>query len=144
MTRTPDDATVAAWIGIARAQRGAVSRVELRLKAAGLPPLAWYDVLWELEKAGEEGLRPYALEKAMLFEQYNLSRLVDRLEKAGLVARRACLEDRRGHRLMITEAGLAERRLMWDAYAAAIEREIGARLTLSEARTLAALLAKLE
>jgi DNA-binding MarR family transcriptional regulator len=144
MTREPSQATTAAWVGLMRAQRIAVGRVEAKLKAAELPPLTWYDALWELEKAGEEGLRPFELEKALLFEQYNLSRLADRLAAAGLVHKCSCPEDRRGQVLRISDAGRALRREMWEIYAQAIEEAVGRRLELAEAETLAFLLKKLE
>lgn len=143
MTRKPDSAAVAAWISLARAHRVAMCDVEARLKAADLPPLAWYDVLWELEMAGECGLRPFALEKALLFEQYNLSRLIDRMHKAGLVERCSCLDDRRGQTLHVNDQGRALRQRMWDVYGLAIAEIVGDRLDAAEAERLAALLAKL-
>ena len=144
MTTKPSEDTVAVWVGLSRAQRIALRRVEARLKAAKLPPLAWYDALWELEKAGEAGLRPFDLERLMLFEQYNLSRLADRLAKAGLIDRGACPDDARGQVLNITPAGRALRREMWTIYERAIEEAVGARLASAEAQQLAALLLKLE
>lgn len=144
MTENPDEAMVAAWIALGRAQRQATARVEARLKAANLPPLSWYDALWELEKAGEEGLRPRELERAMLFEQYNLSRLADRLNKAGLLDRCACPEDRRGQVLRVSAEGRALRRRMWVIYSQAIEEAIGSRLTAQEAQALSSVLKKLE
>ena len=105
----PPDVVVRAWARLERAHRAAQSTVEARLKRAGLPPLAWYDALLELERADPAGLRPFELQKEMLFAQYNLSRLVDRLEAAGYVARSASEEDGRGQRLTITEAGRAIR-----------------------------------
>jgi DNA-binding MarR family transcriptional regulator len=140
----PSTETVAAWIGLLRAQRSVVARVEARLKAAGLPPLSWYDALWELEKAGDAGLRPCALERAMLLEQYNLSRLVDRLHRKGLVEKLPCPEDRRGSVLAITETGRALRQQMWATYAVAIAAEFGVHFTPAEAATLAALLSRLD
>jgi DNA-binding MarR family transcriptional regulator len=144
MSTGPDKATTAAWIGLMRAQRLVMGRVEARLKAAELPPLSWYDALWELEKAGEEGLRPFELEKALLFEQYNLWRLADRLVSAGLIHRCVCPDDRRGQVLRVTEEGRALRREMWKVYGDAIEDAMGCRLSAEEAETLAALLNKLE
>lgn len=144
MAKKPEDATVSAWIALSRAQRQAVTCVEARLKAAGLPPLSWYDALWELDRAGERGLRPFELERAMLFEQYNLSRLVDRLEKAGLLERFACQQDRRGQVLRINAAGRELRQRMWEIYSQAVEEAIGSRVTNSEAQMLAALLKRLE
>lgn len=144
MTREPDEATVAAWIGLSRAQRVATDRIEARLKAKNMPPLSWYDALWELDKAGEAGLRPYELERAMLFEQYNLSRLAQRLEKAGLISREACEADARGQTLKITDAGREMRRRIWETYSRAIEEAVGTKLSAPEARSLVELLRKLE
>ena len=139
----PVDSAVHAWARLVRAHRAALATVEGHLKAARLPPLAWYDALLELERAGEAGLRPFELQQAMLLAQYNLSRLADRLEAAGYIARTASEDDGRGHRLIITPAGLAVRREMWPVYAAAIESAVGARLSDAEARTLGDLLQKL-
>src|SRR5690606_8184477 len=120
-----------------------MQNVEARLKEADLPPLDWYDAFRELEKTGEGGLRPLELEHALLFEQYNLSRLVERLVKAGLVERRPCVDDRRGHVLAITADGLAIRAKIWSVYAPAIETAVGARLNRDEAVSLARLLARI-
>ena len=86
------------------AQRQALAAIEQALSAAKLPALAWYDVLLELERAGGS-LRPFELERAMLLAQYNLSRLIERLEKAGYVERRTCANDRRGQVIAIIPAG---------------------------------------
>jgi DNA-binding MarR family transcriptional regulator len=144
MTGKPDEATVAAWISLSRAQRVAMASVEARLKAEGLPPLSWYDALWELEKAGECGLRPFELERALLFEQYNLSRLAQRLAEAGLIERKVCEVDARGQMLKISEAGRQMRSRMWKTYSRAIEEAVGAKLNSAEATSLAELLRKLE
>ena len=136
----PSDAAVAAWIALNRAQRAVLGAVETELRRAGFPPLAWYDALLELRRAGEAGLRPMALERAMLLAQHNLSRLVDRLEAAGHVARAPCPEDGRGQILRITEGGRALLAAMWPADAAAIQRHLGRMLTEAEAAALAALL----
>ena len=139
----PSDAIISAWIGLHRAQRVALAVVERRLKQAGLPPLAWYDVLWELERAGKAGLRPFALENALLLEQHNLSRLLDRLEARGLVERRRCQTDGRGQLVVATPAGQGLRREIWPAYRAAIQEAVGAHLDDAEAGRLAVLLAPL-
>ncbi len=143
MSERPSEATVRAWARLTRAQQRAQGEIEAALKAAGLPPLAWYDVLLETERAGRHGLRPFELERAMLLAQYNLSRLVDRLAAAGLVERRPCDDDGRGHMVAITDAGRALRRRMWPVYARAIEHAVGRHLTAQQARTLGDLLDRL-
>ena len=139
----PSDSTVKTWARLLRAHRAALTSVEGALKVAGLPPLTWYDLLLELERAGEGGLRPFELERELLLPQYGVSRLIDRLEKAGHLERKACEDDGRGQRLVITESGRKLRREMWPVYGQAIEGAVGRRLTRAEARSLSGLLAKL-
>jgi DNA-binding MarR family transcriptional regulator len=143
MPKEPADAVVDAWIALNRAQQGALVRIERAFRDAGLPPSAWYDVLWELDRAGEAGLRPFELERRRLIAQSNVSRLVDRLAEAGHVERRPCEEDGRGQRVVITAAGRAMRRRMWPVYARAIEEAVGSRISGREAATLVGLLAML-
>jgi DNA-binding MarR family transcriptional regulator len=140
MAGKPSQTVERAWARLLKAHRTALGGVEYALKAAGLPPLAWYDALLELERAGAPGLRPFELERAMLLEQYNLSRLLDRMEKAGYVERRAHAQDGRGQVVALTPAGKALRRRMWPVYAAAIQDAFGRHLTEQQAKNLDALL----
>lgn len=139
----PSETTVRAWARLVTASQVVLSAVEADLKAAGFPPLAWYDLLLELERAGGTGLRPFELERKTLLVQYNLSRLVERLAKAGYLARRPCPEDGRGSLLTITRSGRTLLRRMWPAYGAAIEAHVGRRLPQQEADQLGRLLGKL-
>jgi DNA-binding MarR family transcriptional regulator len=136
MTADKSEPVIRVWARLMRAQRLALASVERELKAVGLPPLVWYDVLLEVERAGRGGLRPFELERAMLLAQYNLSRLVDRIERAGYVERRVCEDDGRGQLLAITERGKAIRRKMWPIYAEAVEATVGRRLSAKQAENL--------
>ena len=95
-----------------------MSRVESALKAADLPPLAWYEALVELDRAGACGVRPFTLEETLQLPQYGLSRLLARMEVAGLVLRGTCPGDGRGQIVAITDAGREMQRRMWPVYAA--------------------------
>ena len=143
MPKRPSEAVVEAWIALNRAQQAALLRIERAFREAGLPPSAWYDVLWELDKAGAAGLRPFEIERRRLIAQSNVSRLVDRLAEAGYVERQPCEEDGRGQRIVITPAGLHMRRRMWPTYAHAISDAVGRRISEREAASLASLLGKL-
>src|SRR3954447_2919928 len=103
MSRNISHAVVNAWARLIRAREIVVGAVERDLKAAGLPPLAWYDVLLELSRTPAGRLRPFEIEKEILLAQYNLSRLLDRLEKEGLIAREPCDDDGRGQWVVVTE-----------------------------------------
>ena len=74
----PSAAIIKAWGRLIRAERTVVGRIEAELKGAGFPSLRWYDVLLELKRGPEGRLTPGEIEEAVLFEQYNLSRLLDR------------------------------------------------------------------
>lgn len=108
------------WPLLLEAHALLVRAVEARLKEGGLPPLEWYDVLWALERATDQRLRMHALAEQLLLTRFNVTRLVDRLEKAGLVARQKMREDRRGAYAVLTEKGRAVRRRMWPVYRAGI------------------------
>ncbi len=125
--KQPSEIVVKGWARLVRAANQALSAIEADLKRAGHPPLAWYDVLLELRRAGEEGLRPFELERELLLAQHNVSRLIDRLEGKGLVQRRPADNDGRGQRVTITDQGLATLTSMWPDYAAAIQRHVGAK-----------------
>ena len=143
MSRTPSDAVVTAWARLVRAREALVTAVEGDLKAAGLPPLAWYDVLLELSRAERGRLRPLEIEKETLLAQYNLSRLLDRMEKEGLIRREPCEDNARGQWVVITEKGRAAQARTWKVYARAIQQHVGEKLDERSATTLAALLGRL-
>ena len=138
-----DSPLIVAWTNLMRAHRVAHGHVERRLKAEGLPPLAWYDALLEMERAGETPLRPFELETAMLLPQSNVSRLIDRIEEAGYLEKRTCPVDGRGVFLWITPAGKAMRRKMWPILSAAIEESLAGKLNAREAAQAAALLRRI-
>jgi DNA-binding MarR family transcriptional regulator len=143
MKNDPSKAVVGAWIRLMRAQQAALLKIERAFRDAGLPPHAWYDALWELDQAGDKGLRPFEIERQMLIAQSNISRLIDRLEAAGYVERHPCKDDARGQFIVITPAGKAMRKRMWPVYAAALNAVIGQRVSDREAATLGGLLDRL-
>ncbi len=141
---SPSEAVITAWARLLRARNVVLGAVEADLKAAGFPPLEWYDLLLELKRAGAEGLRPFEFEGRLLLAQHNVSRLVDRLQKAGLVERRPHEQDGRGQIVVITETGLDLQRRMWPVYRQSIQRHVGSRLAdEADAEQLGALLGKL-
>ena len=120
MGRRPNDEAVHAWARLHRASHRLLERAEGALKQAGLPPPAWYDVLHALAESGQEGLRPYELQDALLLAQYNASRLLTRLQREGLIERLPHPSDGRGQVVRITRRGLALRRRMWVVYGGVI------------------------
>lgn len=136
----PSDITVQTWIHFVRAYGSAMSDIEQALIDNNLPPLSWYDVLLELEKAGNKGLRQFELERALLLKQYSVSRLVEKIEKNQYLRRETSKEDKRGKRLIITDKGKDLRQQMWQVYGPKIDNIIGQKLTQSQCKELSALL----
>jgi DNA-binding MarR family transcriptional regulator len=117
-----------------------VERIEERLAQADLPPLGWYDVLWALERSPGQRQRMSELAERVVLSRSNLTRLVDRLEDAGLVRRERSEEDRRGAYAVLTDAGKVLRRKMWPIYQAAIRELFEAHLSDEDAGALNAVL----
>lgn len=120
------------WVRLARAHNKILDAVNKALKASELPDLSWYDVLLEVERSGREGLRPFELEERMLLPQYSVSRLVDRIAKAGLIAVKPLAEDGRGKQLIITKEGKKVRLKMWRVYGPALKSAISEKLTSAQ------------
>jgi DNA-binding MarR family transcriptional regulator len=126
MTKTGPTHTWALMLGT---HARLLAAMEKRLKDAGLPSLEWYDVLWALEQAPEQRLRMHALAERLLLTRFNATRLVDRLEREGLVTRHKSKDDRRGADAVLTAKGRALRARMWPVYRAAIDELFNRHLT---------------
>lgn len=142
MSKTPTKDTIKAWIQLHRGHRSLLESVESALKAQGLPPLDWYDVLLELHREKNTGLRQYEIGGKILLNKHNLSRLIDRLEKSRLVTRHACAEDGRGNRIKITDKGEEMLKQVWPVYSQEIEANFGTKLTSAECTELSRILEK--
>jgi DNA-binding MarR family transcriptional regulator len=133
-----------AWRAVLRTHAAVTDQVEHDLAEAELPPLAWYDVLWALRESPRGQLRMGELAEQVTISRGGLTKLVDRIEKAGLLERRACPTDRRGFDAVLTREGKAMLRRMWPVYGAALNRVFAAELTPEQARDVAAGLSGLQ
>jgi DNA-binding MarR family transcriptional regulator len=98
-------------------------------------PIRWYDVLVHLEGA-PDGLRMNELAGRILYSKSGLTRIVDRMESAGLVRRLRPEDDRRSIFVLLTPAG---RRAMAKARARHhvwIEENFAGLLTDADVKTL--------
>jgi DNA-binding MarR family transcriptional regulator len=96
---------VTAWRGFLQAHAVLTRKLEADLLAEHQLPLASYDVLVQLVEAPDRRLRMTELAQRVLISRSGLTRLVDRLEREGLVRREACDDDARGLFAVLTEAG---------------------------------------
>src|SRR3954447_7702747 len=98
-------AEVAAWRGFLRVYNALAKRLDAQLEAEHDLPLSSYEVLIALQRAPERRLRMAELADRVVLSRSGMTRLVDRLEREGLLARDACSSDARGCFAVLTDAG---------------------------------------
>jgi DNA-binding MarR family transcriptional regulator len=126
-----------AWRALLNAHATMIRRIEEALSEAGLPPLAWYDVLWPVYEAPDRRLRMRDLaERVVTISRTGLTRLVDRIVDAGMLERQPTPGDRRGTEVVITERGADLLRKMWPVYAGVVNAHFADQLPKSRAEAL--------
>jgi len=139
----PSAAELAVWRTFLRAHAEVSRRLEAELVAEHDLPLAWYDVLLQLAEAVDRRLRMTELADRVLLSRSGLTRLVDRLEREGLVARAACPSDARGLFAVLTECGLARLRAAAPTHLRGIAEHMTGRFSAGELEDLGDLVARL-
>src|ERR671919_1471962 len=128
-----------AWRGLLRVHAGMTKTLDAELMREHRLPLTSYEVLLFLADAPEGRLRMSELADGVLLSRSGLTRLVDRMERDGLLRRRRCEDDQRGFFAEITDQGrelfARARRTHLDG----VRERFLNRLSTDEQRTLAAL-----
>jgi DNA-binding MarR family transcriptional regulator len=104
-TRVPDP-RLSAWRTFLHAHARLTRRLDEELRAAHGLSLPEYDALVQLAGAPGRRLRMSVLADRVLLSRSGITRLVDRLEADGMVARTACTTDARGAEASLTHAGV--------------------------------------
>jgi DNA-binding MarR family transcriptional regulator len=102
-----------AWGALARTHAAVSQRLQEALAQGDYPPLPWYEVLAAVAEAPDQRMRMGDLAEALVITRGGLTKLVDRLVKAGLLERTFCETDRRVSYATLMPAGrelLAEMR----------------------------------
>jgi len=131
-----------AWRGVLFANARVLHAVERNLQEHTGLSLAFLDVLGRLYDAPERRLRMQELQEQSLFTSSGMTRLVDRVEAAGLVGRERVPGDRRGVCVVLTAEGESAYERAIAQHRADIEREFGSRLTPGQQQAVAAALAQ--
>jgi len=140
----PGDWRLSVWRGFLRTHSHIIKLLEQDLTGQKKISLASYDVLVQLAEAPGQRLRMSDLAEAVLLSRSGLSRLVDRLQKDGLVLREPDPYDARGLFTVLTDKGLATLRDAARVHLAGVSRLVIDRLSEPELEQLAALMAKLD
>jgi len=99
------DPRLQAWRTLLIVHAEVVDRLAAELRAVHDLPLSWYEVLLYLHESPEGRLRMHELAESLLLSRSSATRFVERMERAGLVTREACEEDRRGTVVVMTGHG---------------------------------------
>jgi DNA-binding MarR family transcriptional regulator len=99
------DVELAVWRGFFRVHSRLVRELDRELETKHGLPLTQFEVLIHLAKTPDGRTRMSELATTALLSQSGLTRLVDRLERDGLVVREPCADDRRGLHARITDEG---------------------------------------
>jgi DNA-binding MarR family transcriptional regulator len=137
----PDD--VAVWRTFLRAHARLIRTLEAELGQAGQIPIASYDVLVQLTEAPDRRLRMTELADRVLLSRSGLTRLIDRLERDGLVRREPSADDARGMYAVMTDAGLDRLRAASRVHLPGVREHFVRRFSRLELDQLGQLLARL-
>jgi DNA-binding MarR family transcriptional regulator len=96
-----------AWRGLLRVHSALVKALDAELLAAHSLPLTSYEVLINLQAAPSRRRRMAELADGVLLSRSGMTRLVDRLERDGLLERDPCTDDGRGTFAVLTDKGEA-------------------------------------
>ena len=102
-----------AWGALTRTHAAVSQRLQEALAQGDYPPLPWYEVLAAVADSPDQRLRMGDLAEILVITRGGLTKLVDRLVKAGLIERTFCESDRRVSYATLLPAGatlLAEMR----------------------------------
>ncbi len=139
----PDPAAIASWRVFLRAHAVVTRRLEAELLEEHDLPLGSYDVLVQLVDAPGRRLRMTELASAVLLSRSGVSRLVDRMQREGLVSREAATEDGRGMYAVLQPAGLARLRTAAPTHLRGVAEHMISKFTAQELDDLRALLDRL-
>ena len=99
------EAELASWRGFLRVHAALARELDAELLANHGLPLSSYEVLLTVADAPGERMRMSEIADSVLLSRSGVTRLVDRLERDGLVERIPCEDDARGQYAVLTERG---------------------------------------
>jgi DNA-binding MarR family transcriptional regulator len=131
------------WVRFLRAHAAITRQLSARLETQHGLTLSDYDVLVQLYFAPERALRRVDLARMVLLTASGITRLLDGLERAGWVEKKACASDARVSYAALTEAGAAKFEEASVSHRADIDELFGSNFSEAERAQLAELLGRL-
>jgi DNA-binding MarR family transcriptional regulator len=124
-----------AWRGFLEVHTSLIHQLDTELVAEHGLPLTSYEVLMYVGDAGGR-LRMGELADRVLLSRSGITRLVDRLERQGLVEREPCDDDKRGLFAVLTRAGREKLAAARPTHLAGVRKLFLSRLDDEEAQSL--------
>lgn len=128
------------WFGLLYLHERLVAAVDEALQAEHNLPLSWFEVLLRLASHHASG-NPYAsvssIAGSVLLSSSRVSRVIEGLEKRGLVRRRPNERDGRVSEVALTEAGLALYKAADTTHRRMVNKHLLEKLSPEVARTIA-------
>lgn len=125
-----------AWRSLTQTHAAVSGRLQEALAAAELPPLAWFEMLAVIAAAQEKRMKMGALAEALVITRGGLTKLADRVVKAGLIERTFCETDRRVSYATLLPAGAELLDEMVSVVSAELKLAFAARLSERQADEL--------
>jgi DNA-binding MarR family transcriptional regulator len=134
---------IEAFVRLVRASAAVTRQLSAQLSADHGLSINAYEALLRLARAPESRMKRVDLANGLLLTAGGVTRLLDGLERDGLVARDECSTDRRISYAVLTEAGRAKLRVASKSHTRQIRELLGASYDDDELAQLAALLDRL-
>lgn len=125
-----------AWRGMLQAHAGLVRRLDADLRGRHGLTLSAYEALMLLGTSERGRLRISELSAGTLLSVSGISRMIDRLQREGLVVRESCEEDGRGAEVALTAAGRGRLRAARASHLEGVRREFLAHFSDEELAAL--------
>lgn len=119
-----DDARITAFGLLLEAHAALTTSVGRDLEVETGLPLTWFEVLLRLARSPERHLRMSDLASEIALSTSGLTRVIDRMEEAGLVTRQACPVDRRVFHAVLTDTGAEAVEKALPSHAASIQKHL--------------------
>ncbi len=140
---TPSTEQLSSWTGFLRVHAALMRELGAELEASEGMSISSFDVLVQLAQAPKHRLRMTELADAVLLSPSGLTRLVDRLEREGVVERIKCEDDARATYAALTREGRRRFRAASRTHLAGVRTRFLDALTPDEHRALDALWSRL-
>jgi DNA-binding MarR family transcriptional regulator len=135
---------VEGFVALLRAHAATTRKLNAQLLADHDLTLSDFEVLLRLARAPDRRMRRVDLAQQVLLTASGVTRLLDGLERTGLVARDSCDTDRRVVYAVLTDAGVAKIREASASHFAQVDEMFGGRFDQTELQQLASLLSRLD